>query len=188
MSTTYPFTGYRQVDSFGPDEEYSSDTEEFYVTLDLGTVEPTLLPSSSTYRLVGLDTPTPFLQLSGSFFRGRHDTLLGSELLFNEGKNDSERNTRALAHVGVTERRIRFKEVQLRQKAPEQLEEAPAVGANSSHNGAQAEAAGHSLGRMIGSVTEPRSRKRKKRRDKGKGKEKETSPQDEGRDDAMDTT
>ncbi|KAG1887231.1 hypothetical protein F4604DRAFT_1720858 [Suillus subluteus] len=186
MTTTCPFTGYRQVDSFGPDEEYLSDDEEFYVTLDLGTVEPTLLPSSSTYRLVGLDTPTPFLQLSGSFFRGRHDTLLGSELLFTEGKNDSERNTRALTHVGVTERRIRFKEVQLRPKAHEKLEEAPAVGANSSHNEAQAEDAGHSLGRMIGSVIEPPSRKRKKRRDKGK--EKETSPQEECRDDAMDTT
>lgn len=76
--------------------------------------------------------------------------------------------------------------MQLRQKPREQLEEAPTVGGNSSYNGAQAEAAGHSLGRMIGSVTEPRSRKRKKRRDKGK--EKETSPQEEGRDDAMDTT
>ncbi|KAG2347924.1 hypothetical protein BDR05DRAFT_1056662 [Suillus weaverae] len=186
MATTCPFIGYRQVDSFGPDEEYSSGDEEFYVTLDLGTVEPTLLPSSSTYRLVGLDTPTPFLQLSGSFFRGRHDTLLGSELLFTEGKNDSERNTRALTHVSVTERRIRFKEVQLRQKAREQLEEAPAVGANSSHNEAQTEGAGHSLGRMIGSVTEPPFRKRKKRYNKGK--EKETYPQEEGRDDAMDTT
>ncbi|KAG2366985.1 hypothetical protein BDR07DRAFT_1273023 [Suillus spraguei] len=170
---------------FGPDEEYASDDEEFYVTLDLGTVEPTLLPSSSTYRLVGLDTPTPFLQLSGSFFRGRHDTLLGSELLFTEGKNDSERNMRALTHVSVTERRIRFKEVQLRQKAHKKSEESPAVGANSC-NEAQTEDAGHSLGRMIGSVTEPPSRKRKKRRDKGK--EKETSPQEEGRDDAMDTT
>lgn len=186
MATTCPFIGYRQVDSFGPDEEYSSGDEEFYVTLDLGTVEPTLLPSSSTYRLVGLDTPTPFLQLSGSFFRGRHDTLLGSELLFTEGKNDSERNTRALTHVSVTERRIRFKEVQLQQKAREQLEEAPDVGANSSHNEAQAEGAGHLLGRMIGSVTEPPFRKRKKRYNKGK--EKETYPQEEGRDDAMDTT
>lgn len=186
MATTCPFTGYRQVESFGPDEEYASDDEEFYVTLDLGTVEPTLLPSSSTYRLVGLDTPTPFLQLSGSFFRGRHDTLLGSELLFTEGKNDSERHTRALTHVGVTERRIRFKEVQLRPKAHEKLEEALAVGANSSHNEAQAEDAGHSLGRMIGSVTGPPSRKRKKRRNKGK--EKETSHQEEGGDDAMDTT
>lgn len=52
MATTSLFNGYRQVDSFGPDEKYSSDDEEFYVTLDLGTVEPTLLPSSSTYRLV----------------------------------------------------------------------------------------------------------------------------------------
>ncbi|KIK40109.1 hypothetical protein CY34DRAFT_807537 [Suillus luteus UH-Slu-Lm8-n1] len=186
MATMSLFNGYRQVDSFGPDEEYSSDDEEFYVTLDLGTVEPTLLPSSSTYRLVGLDTPTPFLQLSGSFFRGRHDTLIGSELLFMEGKNDSERNTRALTHVGVTERRIRFKEVQLRLKVHEHSEKAPAVGANSSPNEAQAEDAGHSLGRMIGSVTERPSRKRKKRRNKGK--EKEVSPQEEERGDAMDVT
>ncbi|KAG1750197.1 hypothetical protein EDB19DRAFT_1937250 [Suillus lakei] len=164
----------------------SPDDEEFYVTLDLGTVEPTLLPSSSTYRLVGLDTPTPFLQLSGSFFRGRHDKLLGSELLFTEGKNDSERNTRALTHVGVTERRIRFKQVQLREKSHERLDKAPAASGNVSNNGAPAEDAGHSLGRMIGSVTEPSSRKRKKRHNKGK--EKETSTQEEGKDDAMDTS
>lgn len=48
---TSPFTGYRQVDSFSPDEDYLSE-EEVYVTLDLGIVEPTLLSSSSTYRLV----------------------------------------------------------------------------------------------------------------------------------------
>ncbi|KAG0704086.1 hypothetical protein DFH29DRAFT_802448 [Suillus ampliporus] len=123
MAIASPFTGYRQVDSFGPDEEYVSEDDVFYVTLDLGTVEPTLLPSSSTYRLVGLDTPTPFLQLSGSFFRGRHDTLLGSELLFAEENNDSERNTRSLTHVGVTERRILFKEVQIREKSRERLYE-----------------------------------------------------------------
>jgi len=49
---TSPFTGYRQVESFGNEEEYLSEEDVFYVTLDLGTVEPTLLPSSSTYRLV----------------------------------------------------------------------------------------------------------------------------------------
>lgn len=53
MTTTSPFAGHRQVDSFGPDEEYLSEEEEVvYATLDLGTVEPTLLSSSSTYRLV----------------------------------------------------------------------------------------------------------------------------------------
>ncbi|KAF9242829.1 hypothetical protein BU15DRAFT_72479 [Melanogaster broomeanus] len=112
-------TGYKQVESFGPDEDYLDEEEDVsYVTLDLGVVEPTLLPSSSTYRLIGLDTPTPFLQLSGSIFKGRHDALLGTELLFTEEKHDTERNKRSFTHVGSTEQRIRFKEVQLKEKAP----------------------------------------------------------------------
>ncbi|EIN07349.1 hypothetical protein PUNSTDRAFT_70589 [Punctularia strigosozonata HHB-11173 SS5] len=79
--------GYRHVESFGPDEEYESGEEEVeYVTLDLGTVEPTLVPSSSTYRLIGLDTPTPFLQLSGTVFKGEHRELLGTELIFKDGE------------------------------------------------------------------------------------------------------
>ncbi|KAF9221094.1 hypothetical protein BS17DRAFT_712556 [Gyrodon lividus] len=112
-------SGCKQVESFGPDEDYLDEEEEVsYVTLDLGMVEPTLLPSSSTYRLIGLDTPTPFLQLSGSIFKGRHDTLLGTELLFTEEKNDTELNKRSFAHFGSTEQRVRFKEVQLKEKAP----------------------------------------------------------------------
>jgi hypothetical protein len=43
--------GYKQVESFGPDEEYE-DEEVCYVTLDMGNVEPTLVPSSSSYRLI----------------------------------------------------------------------------------------------------------------------------------------
>ncbi len=31
----------------------------------------------------GLDTPTPFLQLAGMVLKGRHKTLLGTELLFS---------------------------------------------------------------------------------------------------------
>lgn len=34
----------------------------------------------------GLDTSTPFLQLSGTIFKGQHDELLGTEILFTEGK------------------------------------------------------------------------------------------------------
>lgn len=50
--------GFRQVDAFGPDDNYECDEngnvieEVSYVTLDLGAVEPTLVPSSSTYRLI----------------------------------------------------------------------------------------------------------------------------------------
>ena len=45
------FPGYKHVESFGPDAEYEEEEIE-YVTLDLGTVEPTLVPSSSAYRLI----------------------------------------------------------------------------------------------------------------------------------------
>ena len=45
-------SGYKQVESFGPDEEYEGEEEVCYVTLDMGNVEPTLVPSSSSYRLI----------------------------------------------------------------------------------------------------------------------------------------
>jgi general transcription factor 3C polypeptide 6 len=106
MTTTKSLCpGYKQVDSFGPDEQYEGDEEVSYVTLDLGAgVEPTLVASSSTYRLIvrccpsvhlvvtyglnsqGLDTPTPFLQLSGTIWKGQHDSLIGSEIIFTEDK------------------------------------------------------------------------------------------------------
>jgi hypothetical protein len=43
--------GYNQVDAFGSGDEYD-DEEITYVTLDLGSIEPTLVPSSTTYRLI----------------------------------------------------------------------------------------------------------------------------------------
>jgi general transcription factor 3C polypeptide 6 len=99
------FPGYVNVECFEPNEEYEEYEETTYVMLDIGAVDPTLLPSSSTYRLIvrasslrltsvsrsssitdrylqGLDSSTPFLQLSGTIFKGEHNTLLGSELLF----------------------------------------------------------------------------------------------------------
>ena len=50
--------GFRQVDAFGVDGLYECDVhgeiieEVSYVSLDLGAVEPTLVPSTSTYRLI----------------------------------------------------------------------------------------------------------------------------------------
>ncbi|KAJ6602479.1 hypothetical protein DFH09DRAFT_1124952 [Mycena vulgaris] len=107
--------GYKQVEVFGPDDEYEEE-EVTYVTFDLGNVEPTLIPSSSHYRLIGLDTPMPFLQLSGTIFKGRHDTLLGTELLFTDGKDAVDWSKRSTTHVANTEQRICFTEVQLKPK------------------------------------------------------------------------
>jgi hypothetical protein len=58
MSDKQLAPGFRQVDAFDSDEHYERDEngeiieEISYVTLDLGAVEPTLVPSSSTYRLI----------------------------------------------------------------------------------------------------------------------------------------
>lgn len=59
--------GYKHVEAFGPDDEYEDeddDSQVEYVTLDMGSIEPTLVPSSSTYRLIvrcffGLGDPHP---------------------------------------------------------------------------------------------------------------------------------
>ncbi|KAG6905034.1 hypothetical protein DXG01_005513 [Tephrocybe rancida] len=105
---------YKQVPSFGDASEYASDEEEdvLYVTLDLGSIEPSLVPSSSTYRyrLIGLDTPAPFLQLSGTILKGRHETLLGSEILFTDPPD--KRSLTPLTPP-TTSTRICFSEVRL---------------------------------------------------------------------------
>ncbi|KAH9013616.1 hypothetical protein EDB83DRAFT_2204079, partial [Lactarius deliciosus] len=114
--------GFRHVDAFGSDSLYECNEhgeiieEVSYVTLDLGAVEPTLVPSTSTYRLIGLDTPTPFLQLSGTVFHGTHQSLLGTELLFTEDKDIHERAGRKITHLANTSQRIRFKQVEVRPK------------------------------------------------------------------------
>jgi hypothetical protein len=77
-----------------------------------------------------LDTPNPFLQLSGTILKGRHESLLGTELLFTEVKgrwadrllflitkanlvDDEDPSKRHLSFVSTNEQRVHFKEVQL---------------------------------------------------------------------------
>jgi len=100
MSQLIP--GYKHVTEFGPAEEYEEEEEVCYVTFDLGNVDRALLPNTSEYRLVvstpslmlplstislqGLDTPTPMIQLSGTFFKGKYEELIGTELLFTDGR------------------------------------------------------------------------------------------------------
>lgn len=49
---------YQQADKFADDEEYERnedgtiEEEVVYVTLDMGQIEPTLIPSTSSYRLI----------------------------------------------------------------------------------------------------------------------------------------
>ncbi|CDO68547.1 hypothetical protein BN946_scf184998.g44 [Trametes cinnabarina] len=130
------FPGYRHVDAFGPDEEYESGEEVEYVTLDLGTIEPTLVPSSSSFRIIGLDTPTPYLQLSGTKLKGQHQSLLGTELLFTEASDESQQHSahgkKPLVPVATTERRIRFKEIELKPKGDGAATDVPSASTSKS--------------------------------------------------------
>jgi len=46
--------GYTYVEAFSNDDDYyeSEEEEVSYVTLDLGDVEPQLVPNASAYRLI----------------------------------------------------------------------------------------------------------------------------------------
>ena len=51
------YPGYKHVEQFGDDDEYEDNDGEIieeveYVTLDLGAVEPTLLPNSNACRII----------------------------------------------------------------------------------------------------------------------------------------
>lgn len=79
--------GYKQVEAFGPEEEYEDEEEVSYVVLDLGNVEPTLVPTSSTYRLiVNLNHPLGWLFISKLFLGPRY-----SDSLFTASRNHFQR-------------------------------------------------------------------------------------------------
>jgi hypothetical protein len=86
--------------------------------------------------------------------------------------------------VGVTEHRIQFKEVQLREKSREQSGELDTPDSVAPTNDVPPGDGGQALGRMIGSITDLPQRKRKK----GRNKERDASPEEGSRDDAMDTS
>ncbi|KAF8583658.1 hypothetical protein K439DRAFT_1316135, partial [Ramaria rubella] len=123
LSVTRMFPGYKHVQAFGPDDEYEDEGEVSYVTLDLGSnVNKALVPNTSEYRLVGLDTQTPLLQLSGTFFKGTHDQLIGTELLFTDG-HETNPSHRFVVPVATTEKRIKFEQVEVKEKTADLPEE-----------------------------------------------------------------
>ena len=90
-----------------------------------------------------MDTPTPFIQLQGTIFKGRHDMLLGTELIFTDDKGEwlfgvtcfihltglcqkesHDWSKRSVTHLANTEQRIAFQEVTLIPKSSKGKEKA----------------------------------------------------------------
>ncbi|KAG8861011.1 hypothetical protein FRB91_011640 [Serendipita sp. 411] len=107
--------GYDQVPDFDNLEDSEYEEEEVcYVTLDLGPLDPSLLPKATSYQLIGLETSQPFLQVGGCVFRGQYENLLGTEILFQESAGtDPESGNHKVVPITTTENRIRFREVRL---------------------------------------------------------------------------
>ncbi|KAI8577159.1 hypothetical protein K450DRAFT_253122 [Umbelopsis ramanniana AG] len=112
----------------GSDENVITETQ--YILLDLGENAPDdIVESGETsggYSLIGLDTPTPYLQLGSEIYQGEFDETIGSNLFLekvpkNEGGyipkaiNNEDRSF-SLSFAGATSKTIKFRKVNLTKK------------------------------------------------------------------------
>ncbi|ORX37238.1 hypothetical protein BD324DRAFT_650844 [Kockovaella imperatae] len=102
--------GWKAVDNFddlSDIDEYESDEEELYVTLDLGAaVDTRTLLTETDYQLIGLDTPVPFFKLHNQIFRGDVATLLGDEVILGLRRNHENPHNPSHPPLYTTNRRI----------------------------------------------------------------------------------
>ncbi|KAM3583675.1 hypothetical protein VKS41_003647 [Umbelopsis sp. WA50703] len=114
----------------GTNDELMTETQ--YIILDVGdTVSDDIIESaqaSGGCSLVGLDTPTPFLQLGTDVYQGQHDETIGSNLLLERVPIDVSKRARGVAtendedyklqYVASTTKTIQFRKVELTKKDP----------------------------------------------------------------------
>ncbi|KAG9118452.1 hypothetical protein FRC07_007031 [Ceratobasidium sp. 392] len=79
-----PLSSLTRIDAHKAPLADDEEEETIYLALELGAVDPSLIPHCASMSFVGLETPTPFLQLGDSVFRGTHVSTLGTELVFHD--------------------------------------------------------------------------------------------------------
>ncbi|GAB5586475.1 hypothetical protein Unana1_01375 [Umbelopsis nana] len=105
-------------------------TETQYILLELGENVPEDIligtEASGGYSLIGLNTPTPFLQLGPEIYQGYYDETIGSNLLLEKVPNtdDTDANDEFdLLFAGATTKTITFHKVNLTKKEEKKEEE-----------------------------------------------------------------
>ena len=71
----------KQMADGGDDDE---DHEDVFILLELPDTPANFLSSNTSYSLIGLDTPTPVLKIGSAVFRGTHEDVLGTHLVFSD--------------------------------------------------------------------------------------------------------
>ncbi|KAI9285645.1 hypothetical protein BC943DRAFT_322711 [Umbelopsis sp. AD052] len=82
--------------------------------------------SNGGYSLIGLDTPTPYLQLGSEIYQGEFDETIGSNLFLEKLPKDeggylskalnNEDQSFSLSFAGATSKIIKFRKVNLTKK------------------------------------------------------------------------
>ncbi|KAH8551330.1 hypothetical protein BGW37DRAFT_493251 [Umbelopsis sp. PMI_123] len=112
----------------GSDKKVITETQ--YILLDLEDNAPEDIlettEANGGYSLIGLDTPTPYLQLGSEIYKGEFDETIGSNLFLEKvpkGESDYLLNATNegsqpfnFSYVGSTSKTIKFRRVNLKKK------------------------------------------------------------------------
>eukprot|EP00123_Amoebidium_parasiticum_P020544 comp5207_c0_seq1/m.1250 comp5207_c0_seq1/g.1250 ORF comp5207_c0_seq1/g.1250 comp5207_c0_seq1/m.1250 type:complete len:129 (-) comp5207_c0_seq1:56-442(-) len=109
----------------GSDDEW----EEQQIVVELhGIMDPDFFTTcKGEYKILGLETGTPMLQVDNVIFKGQYEEPMGTDLLFSVPKNGTEDE---VTLVGTSTKHIRFERVFLVPKSTdlESLGEGPLNG------------------------------------------------------------
>eukprot|EP00126_Sphaerothecum_destruens_P004179 Sdes_comp18040_c0_seq3m7375 len=96
----------------------NGEYEEFYVVISIeGLPVPDFCKKfEGNYCLLGLETSTPILKLGDQLFRGEHQDVLGTDLLFDKPSGNS-----GWKYFGKTVKNINFSKIAVTQKTPNTL-------------------------------------------------------------------
>ncbi|WWC62778.1 uncharacterized protein I303_105375 [Kwoniella dejecticola CBS 10117] len=100
------------------EDEYEEESEEIYVTMDLGTtIDNKSLQNESQYQLIGLDTPLPFLKLGNQIFQGQVTPLIGDEVILGLVRDSDNPHEPSHPPMYSTNHRLTFQAVILEPRA-----------------------------------------------------------------------
>lgn len=93
------------------DEEFVYEKE--YIVLDTSAENTSSIASSASaggIKLIGMDTPTPYLRVGTMVFKGKHDVNVGTDMIFVAGKSGEKEL------VALSEKKTLFSRVMLQRK------------------------------------------------------------------------
>ncbi|KAL6061294.1 General transcription factor 3C polypeptide 6 [Balamuthia mandrillaris] len=101
------------------EEEEEVEEEEFYVTLELEDfLDTNLLQSCQRYKLLGLNTEGPLLQVDDMFFQGTYAETVGTHLYFADptSTSSSSSSSTSTAPLYTATKKLIFRRVGLEPK------------------------------------------------------------------------